>query len=95
MGVRIIQDPALRATRHAVYVIPFVSDSSAGGATAATLASNVQRHTSGSQPISSVRCPSRKHAMPSPVSPTALDNVLKGYDVSKSQYLINGFTSGF
>ena len=70
--------------------IPVVSDNSAGGAAAATLAFNAQNPTS--QPISSARCPSRKHAMPSPVSPTALETVLKGYGVSKSQNLVNGFT---
>ena len=33
--------------------------------------------------------------MPTPVSPTALRSVLVGYDGLKSQYLINGFRSGF
>ena len=33
--------------------------------------------------------------MPTPVSPTALKGVLVGYDGLKSQYLVNGFRSGF
>ena len=86
---------ALRSTRHAVCEIPVVSDISAGGAATVTLASNAQSPTSISQPISSARCPSRKLAMPSPVSPTAQENMLNGYDASTSQYLVNGFTSGF
>ena len=48
-----------------------------------------------SPPISSVPCPNCNHAMPTPVSPTALRSVLVGYDGLKSQYLINGFRSGF
>ena len=86
---------ALRSTKRAVCEIPVVSDTSADGVAVATLASNAQSHTSVSQPISSAPGPNRKLSMPSPVSPTALENVLKGYDASKIQYLVNGFTSGF
>jgi len=33
--------------------------------------------------------------MPSPVSRTVISQLLQGYDESKSEYLVNGFRSGF
>ena len=60
----------------------------------------------GANPRSGV--PSRRHisfpsvslenldrAMPSPVLPSALDQMLQGYDVGKRKFLVKGFSAGF
>ena len=71
------------------------SDISAGGVVVPTLVSVAPSPMSASLPRSNVSYPNRSHAMPTPVSPTALKIVLVGYDGLKSQYLVNGFRSGF
>ena len=81
--------------RDVVCGVPAPSDISAGGVVVPTPVSVAPSPTSVNLPLSNVSYPNRSHAIPKPVSPTALKGVLVGYDGLKSQYLVNGFRSGF